>query len=80
MTGDPSVNAVSNLTAPKFRERTSSRILRSAIFLAAFCKAGNVVDGSAFTRIDVSEIRGVQQNDLGPEFIRERNRVAKTFP
>ena len=41
---------------------------------------GNVVEGSAFCGIDVSEIRRMQQNDLGPEFIRERNRVSKTFP
>ncbi len=61
-------------------EPTSSRILRSAAFLAAFCKAANVVESSAFYRIDVSEIRGVQQNDLRPEFIRERDRVEKTFP
>ena len=42
-------------------------------------QARNVVDSSAFTRIDVSEISGVQQNELGPKFIRERNRVAKAF-
>jgi hypothetical protein len=49
-------------------------------FLGSLLQAGNIVDRSALARIDVSEISGVQQNDLGPKFIRERNRVAKAFP
>ena len=31
----------------------------------------NIIERSAFRGIDVSDIRGVQQNDLGPKFIRE---------
>ena len=49
-------------------------------FPGSLLQAGNVVDTSAITRINVSEIRGVQQNDLGAEFIGERDRVAKPFP
>ena len=40
-------------------------------FASSLLQGGNVVDGSAFARIDVSEIRSVQQNDPGPKFIGE---------
>ncbi len=43
-------------------------------------QAGDIVNSSAFNRIDVSEIRGVQQNDLRPKFLREADRIPNTFP
>ena len=49
-------------------------------FPSSFLQAGNIVKGSAFCGIDVSEISGMQQNDLRTKLVRERNRVTKTFP
>ena len=66
--------------ASEFYRPHELRMWRSAFLRAAFCKARNVVEGGAFARIDVSEICRVQQNDPGPKFIREPNRVLETFP
>src|SRR5450759_671974 len=54
--------------------------LAVGIFAGSLLQGGNVIEGSALARIDVSEISGMQQNDPVSKFIGESNRVPEGFP
>src|SRR5262249_5477941 len=48
-------------------------------FPSSLLQGVNIVNGSALARIDVSKVRGVNQNDLRAEFAGEANRVLETL-
>src|SRR5262245_61068121 len=53
--------------------------LALGIFARGLLQAGNVVQWSTLGRIDVPEVRGVQQNDPATKFICEPDRVLQPF-
>ena len=56
----------------------------SHLLLGAFTNSllqpANIIEDHAVTGIGVTEIRDMEQNDPGPKFVSEPNRVSETFP